>query len=137
MNRLMLIPLLLLAGFGCSTPVNSTERAHPNAKPTPVEDKRIITNSFISKSAQIVGVNETNVPGGLIKVQVKLYNSDMYSADLHYKWEWFDNQGMIVDTPLSVWTPLTIESNEEVAITAVSPNPSVKDFRLKLQSSKD
>lgn len=120
---------------GCKT-VNTTERAEPTAHPHPVADRRVITDRDVGAFAMILGVRETIVPGDLVKVQVDVYNSRSTTEHFNYKFEWFDDQGMIVDSPMSIWQPRTIQGKETLSLTAVAPNPRARDFRLKLQESK-
>jgi uncharacterized protein YcfL len=136
MKPAALIIALIFAAVGCSTPVNSVERAQPFGHPKPVADRRIITNSAISDIAEVVAVNESVVSANLIKVEIRVYNPGLYEATFNYKFEWFDAHGMIVDSPMSIWQPKTIEANEEISLIAVAPNPNAKDFRLKLQASQ-
>ena len=85
----------------------------------------------------MVRVNEAQTPGGLLKIQVTLYNSTHRAAAFNYKFEWFDANGMIVDSPLSIWSPQTIDAYETIQLTSLAPLPSAKDFRLKLQQSNN
>ena len=50
--------------------------------------------------------------------------------------DWYDPQGMLIDTPLSTWQSQTIEGRETVTLSAIAPTPTAKDFKLKLQQSK-
>src|SRR5271169_839739 len=93
----------LLVAVGCTPPINSVERAHPEGQPHPVADKRIITDSAISSIAQIIGVNESTVSGDLAKIQVTVFNSTSSAGTFNYKFEWYDADGMLVDSPMSIW----------------------------------
>jgi uncharacterized protein YcfL len=59
-------------------------------------------------------------------------NTTRKPQSFSYRFEWVDNQGMLVDTPASAFIPRQIEGGENLFITAVAPNPSAKDFRIKL-----
>lgn len=123
------------AGCTSSQPLNSVERAQPTAHPNAVEYRQVITDSDISGIAEVLGVNQSTV-GDLLKVQVSVFNGTSAEGTFDYKFEWYDSNGILLDTPTSIWRPQTIEANEEVLLVAVSPTPDAKDFKLKLQASQ-
>lgn len=124
----------LLAGItGCTTTVNTVERAEPVGQKQMVNDKRILTDSSLSRSARIVAVNEGMTPGGLKRVQVELFNNSRYQKRFNYRFEWFDMNGMQVSTPANAaLVPVVIEGKESKFITSVAPTPNCADFRLKI-----
>lgn len=113
----------------CST-VNTVERATPVGQRQMVNDKRIITDAGLNRATRIVGVNE--VPGEFLKIQVELLNTTSSLKSFNYRFEWFDANGVLVNTPTSTYLPRQIEGKESIFISAVAPTPTVKDFRLKL-----
>ena len=132
-----IVCLICTAGLaGCSSgTVNTDVRANPTAHPQVIQDMRIITDPGLNSVCQIVGVYKTTVSSDLLKIQVDVYNSQTEPAQFNYKFEWIDQDGIIVDTPLSIWKTQTIQGGEVISLTAVSPNPRATDFRLKLQAA--
>jgi uncharacterized protein YcfL len=126
---------LAIAFAGCGGTVNTVERAQPIGQPHVVNDKRIITNSSLNDYVSIVGVNQAVDAGGLMKVQVDVTDTHSGPAAFYYKFEWYDDQEMVVDSPMSVWTEETMQSGEQISLTGIAPNPRAKDFRLKLEPS--
>ncbi len=116
----------------CST-VNTVERAEPIGQRQMVNDKRIITDAGLNRATRIVGVNE--VPGEFLKVQVELFNTTGSLKSFNYRFEWFDANGIQVNTPTSTYIPRQIEGKESIFISAIAPTPTAKDFRLKLIDS--
>lgn len=127
-----LAPALLGLSLAACTTVNSVERAQPVAQRQIVSDKRVLTDPSLSSSASIVGVNESTTADGLLKVQVELFNRTRSLKHFSYRFEWFDQNGMLVNTPGSIAVPRQIEGQESLFISAVAPTPAVKDFRVKL-----
>lgn len=115
--------------IGCTTP-NTVERAEPVGQRQMVTDKRIITDASLNRAVRIVGVNET--PGEFLKVQIELQNTTRSLKRFNYRFEWFDAQGMQVNTPTTTYIPRQIEGKESLFISAIAPTPTAKDFRLKL-----
>ena len=123
---------LVLSSVACKT-VNTAEPATPAATPHMVNDKRIITDSSLDFKARIVGINQAAVGSGdLLKVQAELLNNSRGRRHFSYKFEWFDQNAMLIQAPAPVWIPKDIEGLETINISAVAPNPQAKDFRLKL-----
>jgi uncharacterized protein YcfL len=132
---LVLLAVSLLPLGACST-INSTQRADPVGHANIVADKRIITDGDVDRYARIVSVNETNLPGDILKVQVILQNHTSFQQIILCKFEWFDLSGNLVPTVMSTWQTRTLEGKESIAVVAVAPTPQAKDFKLKLQESK-
>jgi len=111
MRKALFIATISTAGFlfGCSEsspPVNSVEAAQSEAHPTVIQDKRILTDSAISGIAEILGVNESYV-GDLKKIQVRVFNGTKVESEFFYKFEWFDTDGNVVESPMSIWKAKT------------------------------
>lgn len=113
----------------CST-VNTVERAAPMGQRQMVNDRRIITDAGLNRGVRIVGVNEA--PGEFLKVQVELLNTTSSVKSFSYRFEWFDANGVQVNTPTATAISRQIEGKESLFISSVAPTPTAKDFRLKL-----
>ena len=123
--------------FGChDKPVNTAERAQPLSYPTPIADKRIVFDQQLADIAAVTGIRQATVSGDMLKIQVDITNLKTKSTRFNYKFDWYDPQGMLIDTPLTTWQSQTIEGRETVTLTAIAPTPTAKDFKLKLQQSK-
>ena len=123
--------------FGChDKPINTAERAEPMSHPTPIADKRIIYDQQLADIAAVTAIRQATVSGDILKVQVDITNLKTKSTRFNYRFEWYDPQGMLIDTPLSTWQSQTIEGRDTVTLTAIAPTPTAKDFKLKLQQSK-
>lgn len=114
----------------CTT-VNTVERETPIGTKQMIADKRVITDSTLNKKITIIGLNEGMTNGGFLQVQIEVLNRKNSMQDFSYRFEWFDMNGMLVDTPTSVWIPRQIEGQETLAIAAVAPTTTAKDFRVK------
>lgn len=129
--------LYLAAGLvcltGCST-VNTVERARPVAQKQMTDDKRVITDASLNRNVNVVGINETTISTGFTKVQVELLNKTSSPYSFRYHFDWFDGQGMLVQTPTSSWIDRRIQGKETMDIISVAPTETAKDFRLKLIS---
>jgi len=134
-----IVPACLLAStlfvFTSCTTVNTVERATPIGTKQVIADKRVITDLTLNKKVSIVGMNEGVTPGGFLQVQIEVLNRKNSMQAFNYRFEWFDTNGMLVDTPTSVWIPRQIEGQETLTITAVAPTTTAKDFRVKFMEN--
>lgn len=123
----------MVALTGCDT-VNTVERAQPIARKQMTDDKRVITDASLNRNVNVVGINETTISTGFTKVQVELLNKTSSPYSFRYHFDWFDGQGMQVQTPTSSWIDRCIQGKETMDIISIAPTESAKDFRLKLIS---
>ena len=134
-NKLLLLSCLLapavLFPAGCTT-VNTLESAQSSAQRQMLPDKRVLTDSTINRSVNILGVNSATGPAGFLKIQVELQNRTSRPRSFTYRIEWFDENGMIINLPTATAIPRTIEGKETISITATAPTEKAKDFRIKL-----
>jgi len=122
----------LLTVSGCKTSMNSVENAQKSGHREMVSDSRVISDGSLNKKVSVVGVNQTMTPGGLLKVQVELLNRTRSYQAFNYRFEWFDANGMQMNSLSPAVIGSTIEGKESKFISAVAPTPMCKDFRLKL-----
>jgi len=128
---LALCGLCVVTGLtGCTT-VNSVENANKEGQRNMVTDQRAVTDHSLNKKVSIVGVNTAPTPGGVLKVQVELQNRTRSMQRFIYRFEWFDANGMQVNSIVSAPVPDQIEGKESKMISAVAPTTNCKDFRVK------
>jgi len=136
MRLSLLLCAAVLFATGCQTTVNTTEGADPNGQRDLVAEKRLITDSSLSRKVNIRAVNQAVDVGGLVKVQVELANQTRGLQSFSYQFEWFDDKGMLVPGTASVFIPRQIEGKDSIFISATAPSERAKDFRLKLIETK-
>jgi len=123
---------LALSLPGCTT-VNTIETAQPAGQRQMVDDKRVLSDASLNSKARVVGVNQAITPGGLLRAQVEILNTRRSLQRINYRFEWFDQDGMQVNTPATATLhSIQIEGKESMMISSVAPTLACKDFRLKL-----
>jgi len=136
---------LLLAGAacgaalflgGCGATMNTLGPADTVAQRQMVSDKRLITDTSLHNRVQPVGINTATGPGGFLKIQVELQNTTGSAHNFTYRIEWFDENGMILNSPTTAAIPRHIEGGETVSITATAPTDRAKDFRIKFLQAR-
>jgi uncharacterized protein YcfL len=133
----LLLAAVALAGCESSPSVNTVENAPKIGQPNFIQDRRIITDRPFSRSVSVTALNTAMTPGDLLKVQVELLNRTGSIQRFSYSFEWFDVNGMQVNSSLTAVNPDQINAGESKFISAVAPSPACRDFRLKLLRAQD
>lgn len=122
----------LLAGLcSCGTTMNTVEPAQAVGRRQMVDDKRFLTDAGLDRKVRIIGLNVANTPAGLLKVNVEVENLRRSVQPFNYRVEWFDQDGMPVETATGAWIHREILGRETLNLTAVGPSPNARDFRIK------
>jgi uncharacterized protein YcfL len=129
------IAALSFYSVGCKS-VNNVERANPQASPSYVEDQRIITDATLANKLQILSINEATVSGDMLKIQATLQNTSLRARTIKYRFEWIRADGMEQASPANSWRTVRMQSGEVRAISGIGPSPQIRDFRLKIQETK-
>lgn len=128
------IASLAVAAFvfaGCSS-VNTTQPTERVNPPRIISDERIVTDPSLQRRVQVVEVHEADTEGGHLRVQVSVLNTTRRYRTFNYRFEWFDGDGIFLETPASGYRTRQIEGGESLMLVGVAPTAAAKDFRLKL-----
>jgi len=128
------LTLSLLFSSSCRNSVNTVENKDKVMTPTPVEIKKIITDTSTDKRLEIQRVDVDHLPTGLMKVQVTLRNTKNKPFKFSYRFIWFNKSGMVIDTPASTWIEKDILGGDTAFLSSVAPNPQCADFKVKLMA---
>ncbi len=128
-----LLATTLLAG--CKTTMNTVERAQPSGQRTMIADKRVLTDAGLARKVYVVGVNEATTPGGMLQVQVEVVNQTNSRQRFNYAFQWFDANGMQVNSTTPAVILCTLEGRESRFLSAVAPTPVCRDFRIQFLES--
>ena len=133
----------------CQNTVNTVENADKSGTPNTIRDARFVTDGWLSERLALRYVRTAVAPSGNLKVEVAATNVRTGGAGqiwsgmtgevpypVDYKFVWQDENGMTVDTPLSIWQTVTVKPGETVYFRAIGPTPECKDFILNLKEHK-
>jgi uncharacterized protein YcfL len=93
-------------------------------------DKRIITNDQLLKWRVNILDVKARREGGYIVAQVVLKNNRKRTFSGEYLFEWFDNEGFKIDSPVEHWAPVVIHGEEEKHLQSTAPSPRAVTFKL-------
>lgn len=138
-NRILLAALagtLAIAFSACTPSVNTYENADAGTVKTVVKDKRIITDWGTEDYAYVTELRTGTTPDGQnLRIQVELVNCTDYVARIVYTVEWFDAQGLKIETP-STWIPLSILPEKHESVSFIAPTSNAKDFRVSFMRTE-
>ena len=135
-----------LALSACQDTVNTVENADKSATPNVIRDARFVTDGWLRDRLQLRSVKTATSASGHLMVEVAATNvrtgplaqtwssitrDNPYTVD--YKFDWQDENGMTVDTSLSIWQSRQIKPGETVYFKTVAPTPRCKDFILNVK----
>jgi len=134
----MAVSAAALVGLtGCrSTSVNTVEPASQTGQKQMISDQRVLTDQTLNNIVRIVGLNTATGAEGFLKIQVQMENRTRKARSFTYQVEWYDENGMIINSPSRVAQPRTIEAREIATITTTAPTPRAKDFRIRFLEPK-
>ena len=139
---------LLLACAGCQNTVNTVENADKTMTPNTVRDARFITDGFLRDRLALKSITVSETADGFKRAQLAVVNvrtgvfaqawsgiTDDNPYKIRYKFTWFTQDGMAVDTLLSDWQSTTVIPGETLYLQSVAPNRDCKDFQISLKEN--
>jgi uncharacterized protein YcfL len=131
----LLAAVALLGGAGCATQVGTVEPLDRRAPSDVVFESVRFGDASLARGVLIEGSNQSVVSGNLKRAQVVLSNSRPRPQNLAYRFEWYDSDGMIIESVTSVWKPLRLLGAQRTALTDVAPHARAVDFILQIKRS--
>ncbi len=128
------LAVLACAGLmsGCATTVNTVENADKAGVREMVRDKRVVSDRTLENRIAVVGINQTQTTSGFQRIQIEVYNLKRTVQSFFFTVEWFDADGMRVETATGGWSEQQILARESLFLTFTAPSPRAKDFVVKL-----
>lgn len=133
---------------GCQNSVNSIENTDKTMTPNTVNDTRFITDGFLKDRLALKSVNVSKTSLGFMRVQLEAVNirtgafAQVWSGitgenpyKIRYKFSWFTQDGMAVDSIASNWQTATVIPGETVYLQSVAPSKNCHDFKISLKEA--
>ena len=138
--------ILMLVSAGCQNTVNTIENADKAMQQNVVADSRFVTDGFLRDRLFLRQVNTSRTSDGFLRVQLEAVNvrtgwfSQLWSwmtgenpYPIHYKFIWFDQNGMAMESILSDWRNATVIPGETLYLQSVAPSRDCADFKISLR----
>ena len=120
MRKVLLIGCVVLVLAACATPQISSS---PN----------VIDRSYAANvdSHQVVAR-----PLNPMAIDIRVRSYSLIDRKVRVKVDWFDANGMRIDTVLSRWEPLTISQREIRVVTKVAPTEKAVSYLITLEDER-
>lgn len=130
-----IIMVVALSLIGCSTTAGiegSLSATTGQDGQTVYKKNVIVNNDSLARNVQIVDMKSDFV-GNLLRAHVSLLSKDNDTQNLQVKFSWFDEGGRELDPDTEAWTPVILYGNESKSLQGVAPNPTAKEFKVKIR----
>lgn len=136
MNTRLLRTTLILATacLGACGSIN-TYTAGAGASPGEVPFEVQVSDALTYSSLKADAVRFARTPDGHQKAQVTVLSTDIRSRSFAYRFDWIDDDGMVVDLPSATWKTATVPAGGSVVLSSVSPLADATRFKLQTQRS--
>ncbi|MFA4945217.1 MAG: YcfL family protein [Lentisphaeria bacterium] len=129
--------LALAAAAGCRAPQTAGMEAGGTISATPEGDTQmtkfvVINNQKLARGLQVVDARHT-FANDILHASITIVAKGSRDLQFQYKFAWFNANGMEVEADRYPWTPVVVHGFESKTLQAVAPNPSVREFRLKIR----
>lgn len=129
----VIIAALGLAGCSTTAGVEATGKAAWDDQGARILEKNVVFNSSGLKSdIQIVDVKSA-IAGDIMRAQASLRSKDKDTLRFQYRFEWYDANGIEINSGSGSWKPLILNGRESKTVQGVAPDPRAKEFKLKLR----
>ncbi|MGF1867199.1 YcfL family protein [Enterovibrio norvegicus] len=93
----------------------------------------VLGNEVLGKSLEFGNAKTSEVNERLL-AQVMVTNKSSESQNLQYRFNWYDEQGLEVDSGKSPWRQFIVYGNDTVTLQGMALNPNAKNFRVSLRN---
>lgn len=131
---LFAVGLLVMAGCSNKPAVNTFETANPTATINRVQYKEVIMDDDREDWIVVREIRRSKTNDGYERVQVFVKNLEENAIRFRYRFDWQDNNGMVVvDPDNDRWTSRTLSAGDDEVLTAVAPKKTCADFKIRMK----
>lgn len=94
--------------------------------------KVLFGDNVLGNTLQVEDISTTQFDGHTRGV-VRLTNQSKGDLLVQYRFYWYDNDGLEVNTKLAPWKQAILRGQETTSISEVSVNPDGKQFRVQIR----
>ncbi len=93
----------------------------------------VVNNPRVARGLQIVDLDQQFV-GDILRAQVTLASKYSRTQNYKYRFSWFDETGVELDSGARHWLPLIIHGYDSRTLQGVAPNPSARQFKINIRA---
>lgn len=110
--------VLLLAG--CAT------------KDTPIDSRLEMDDTTVGFLQLEDKIASRTSSGGITQAQAIFKNTSSRDKEIVYKIDWFDKDGLMIDSINSKWKRALVQGSRNFVVKAVSPSDKAVDFKIRI-----
>lgn len=134
--------MILVGSFfvmsGCSGTSGAESRGKTgwNEEGAPILKTNVIFNNrSLAGDVTIIDMTSSRA-GDMMMAQVTLKSKEKDTLNLQYKFEWYDLNGIALNTASASWKPLLLYGQESKSIQGVAPDPRGREYKLLLRNAE-
>jgi len=123
---------------GCSTTagVEATGKTVWNDEGARELSKKVVFESSSLAGDLKVVTMQSALAGNLMRAQATLKSKDRDTLSFQYRFDWYDANGMEINSGAGSWKPLLITGRETKTVQSVAPDSRAKEFKLKIREAE-
>lgn len=127
------IASLGLAGCSTTAGVETTGKMSWDEQGARTLEKNVVFNNSGLKGDILIVDVKSAMAGDIMRAQATLRSKDKDTLPFQYRFEWYDSNGMEINSGSGSWKPLLLNGRESKTIQAVAPDPRAREFKLKIR----
>jgi uncharacterized protein YcfL len=89
-----------------------------------------VFSTIIGEGIEIKSVTTVKNKAGFMEVHVSGYNKAIGTRRFQYKVEWVDSKGLVLDSKVSTWLPVSATAKSSFSFYSVAPSLDAVDFKI-------
>lgn len=134
-TALLILGMVALAGCSATTGAEGRAKVGWTDEGAPILNTKVVYNS--TSLAREVTVEEmtSSKAGDLLLAQVTMRSKAGETLNFQYKFEWYDLNGLVLNSSSATWKPLMIYGKESKTIQGLAPDPRGREYKLLLRDA--
>lgn len=134
--RMIVAAATLLATLAGCSPKTNISTTKTGASPSAVALNSRLRDELGRINLSLVESRLNRTPGGVLKAEVELTNNTTSIQRALYRFEWFDENGALIESMQSQQMPFAVNPGAVYTLKSVAPSEAAKDFRLQVLRTK-
>ena len=130
---LAVVSLLALTGCGGTAGAVASGKTARDDQGARILEKKVVFNSIgLKMDIEIVDI-KSSLAGNLMRAQAALRSRDSGTLSFQYRFEWYDADGLEINSGAGSWRPLLLNGKEIKTVQGVAPDQRAKEFKLLIR----
>ena len=120
----------MLCAAGCLRTVDTVENANKTYVSNEVLRRHVETDA--SAYIKVTNLVDSFAPNGFLQIAFELTNTSSSPRAVFFRCEWYDENGMPVETSLTQWKEERLNARDSRVYRFTAPNVRAQDYKLRL-----